>query len=303
MTFQQFIDKYQKVPVEEYQNNVLETVPNPMVSCRVSTYQHAPYIRQCLDGILMQKTNFSFEIVIGEDESSDGTREICIEYANKYPDVIRLFLHKRENNILVHGQPSSFFQGMYTIFHLRGKYQAICEGDDYWTDPHKIQKQVDFLEKNNDFSICFTDYLVYNEKSKKFNYPALKNLYKNKSVFSRNQLIFSNFIPTATVMFKTRQEVFSKLDINFYPGDWFVHILNSEFGKIKFLPFESTIYRKHDGGICSASNPIENNMKYLNSIKKFRKLYPKNYSVQFIFNLAILKIQLQNIKLKLLGKG
>jgi glycosyltransferase involved in cell wall biosynthesis len=299
MTFQEFTDKYQKVRVEEYQNNVLEKVPNPIVSCRVSTYQHAPYIKQCLDGILMQKTNFPFEIVIGEDESSDGTREICIDYANKYPNVIRLFLHKRENNVLVHGRPSSFFQGTYTIFKLRGKYQAICEGDDFWTDPLKLQNQVDFLENNKDFSICFTDYKVFDESKRKFNYPDLKYKYKNKSVFYRNDIILSNFIPTTTVMFKTRKEVFSKLDPSLYPGDWFLHVLNSEYGKIKFLPFESTVYRKHDGGVCSASNPIDNNMKYLKSIKIFRKLYSKKYSVQVLFNIMVIKMRLQNLKFKI----
>ena len=100
MNFEEFRNKYQKVPVDEYPNTVLKDIPKPMVSCRVSTYMHAPYIKQCLDGVLMQKTEFPFEIVIGEDESNDGTREICIEYAQKYPDKIRLFLHSRENNIL-----------------------------------------------------------------------------------------------------------------------------------------------------------------------------------------------------------
>jgi glycosyltransferase involved in cell wall biosynthesis len=168
MTFQEFIDKYQKVPVEEYQNNVLEMVPNPMVSCRVSTYQHAPYIRQCLDGILMQKTNFLFEIVIGEDESSDGTTEICLEYAKKYPDIIRLFLHKRENNILIDGNPSAKFQSTYTRYKLRGKYQAICEGDDYWTDPYKLQKQVDFLEENPEYGMVHSELGHYYYRTGKY---------------------------------------------------------------------------------------------------------------------------------------
>ena len=301
MTFQDFIEEYQKVPVEEYPNNVLEKVPAPLLSCRVSTYQHAPYIRQCLDGIIMQKTNFPFEIVIGEDESSDDTREICIEYAKKYPDIIRLFLHKRENNIVINGQSSAIFQGTYTMFKLRGKYQAICEGDDYWTDPFKIQKQVDFLENNNNFSICFTDYKVFEQNSKKFYYPELTKKYKNQSIFSRNEIIFTNFIPTPTVMFKNKEEVFTKLGFNLYPGDWFLHILNSEYGLIKFLPFESAVYRKHDGGICSSSNPIDNNKKYIKSIGIFRKIYSNNYYVQFLFNLVILKIRLQNFRFKFLS--
>jgi glycosyltransferase involved in cell wall biosynthesis len=125
----------------------------PVVTTRTMVFNHAPYLRQCIEGIIDQKTTFPFEIVIGEDESSNSTMEICIEYAKKYPDIIRLFLHKRENNILIDGKPSAKFQGTYTMYKLRGKYQAICEGDDYWTDPLKLQKQVD-LEEYQQASMC-----------------------------------------------------------------------------------------------------------------------------------------------------
>ena len=98
MSFKEFKNKYQKEPVDHYPTNVLE---EPLVSVCVQTYQHADYIEDCLEGILKQKTDFPIEILLGEDASSDGTREICIEYANKYPDKIRLFLHNRENNISI----------------------------------------------------------------------------------------------------------------------------------------------------------------------------------------------------------
>src|SRR5690606_4409195 len=114
---------------------------NPVVSVCVQTYQHAPYIRECLDSILMQKTDFPFEILLGEDESSDGTREICIEYAEKFPDKIKLFLHRRENNIQIFGYPTGRFNFLTNLYSSNGKYIAICEGDDYWTDSDKLQKQ------------------------------------------------------------------------------------------------------------------------------------------------------------------
>ena len=100
MTFQEFKDQYEKVPVKECPNTVSG---NPLVSVCVQTYQHAPYIKECLDGILMQETDFNFEVLLGDDSSTDGTREICLEYARKYPDKIRLFLHHRENNINIGG--------------------------------------------------------------------------------------------------------------------------------------------------------------------------------------------------------
>ena len=160
LDFEEFKMKYLKVPVEEYPNNVLEAIPEPVVSVRITTYQHADYIRDAVEGVLMQQTDFPFEIIIGGDESTDGTREICIEYAKKYPELIRLFLHKRENNIAILGKPSHIFQYTYNSFQLRGKYVAGCSGDDYWTDPLKLQKQCEFLNKNNEYSMCYTDYKI-----------------------------------------------------------------------------------------------------------------------------------------------
>ena len=133
-----------------YDHKVTE---KPLVSVSVVTYNHANYINQCLDGILLQNTSFPFEILLGEDASSDGTREICIEYANKYPDKIRLFLHSRENNIKIGGHPTGRFNFLYNLSKARGKYIALCEGDDYWINPFKLQKQVDYLEKNQEYAL------------------------------------------------------------------------------------------------------------------------------------------------------
>src|SRR5699024_4437306 len=102
MDFEDFKSSYQKFPVEHYPNSAPY---NPMVSVCVQTYQHGYYINECLDGIVMQETDFSYEILLGDDGSTDGTRESCVEYAEKYPDKIRLFLHNRENNIKVGDQP------------------------------------------------------------------------------------------------------------------------------------------------------------------------------------------------------
>ena len=116
LDFESFCRKYQKALVEKYPNRVLEAVPEPVVAVQVSTYQHADFIRDCLEGILMQETDFPVEILIGEDESSDGTREICKEYADRHPDTIRLFLHRREDSVKIHGRPTGKFQSVYTRF-------------------------------------------------------------------------------------------------------------------------------------------------------------------------------------------
>ena len=128
----------------------------PIVSVTVATYQHVNYIRKCLDGILMQKTNFPYEIILGEDGSVDGTQEICKEYAEKYPDKIRLFIRDRKlSQYIGKNGKVTRFNGIWNRMSSRGKYIAWCEGDDYWIEPLKLQRQVDFLESHQDYSMCF----------------------------------------------------------------------------------------------------------------------------------------------------
>ena len=129
----------------------------PLVSVSVATYQHFKFIKQCLDGIIAQKTTFPFEIIIGEDESIDGTRGICTEYAERYPDKIRLFLRSRKTSQYFDKEGTFIcrFNGVWNRMSAQGKYIALCEGDDYWTDPFKLLKQVDFLEKHPECALCF----------------------------------------------------------------------------------------------------------------------------------------------------
>lgn len=117
----------------------------PLVSICSITYNHALYIRQCLEGFLMQKTNFAFEVIINDDCSTDGTTEILKEYAEKYPHIIKpIFQQENQYQKGVRGM----FQNI-VLPRAHGKFIAICEGDDYWTDPLKLQKQVDFFQKNS----------------------------------------------------------------------------------------------------------------------------------------------------------
>src|SRR6516164_8232942 len=117
------------------------------VSVFMITYNHGKYISEAIESIVSQKTNFEFELVIGEDCGPDDTRAICEQYAAKYPDIINLLPSDKN-----YGPMGNTIRVMYAC---TGKYVALCEGDDYWTDPYKLQKQVDFLEANPDFSICF----------------------------------------------------------------------------------------------------------------------------------------------------
>src|SRR5690606_24868156 len=124
----------------------------PLVSICCITYNHVKYIRQCLDGFLIQKTNFSYEIIVHDDASTDGTAEIIKEYVKRFPNIF-IPICQTEN------QHSKGIRGVFAKFVFpksNGKYIAMCEGDDYWTDPLKLQKQVDILESDHGVGIVHT---------------------------------------------------------------------------------------------------------------------------------------------------
>src|ERR1700741_4673788 len=119
----------------------------PLVSVCLITYNHAPYLRQAIESVLAQKTSFSTEFIIADDFSTDGARDIIKEYVSKDPGRIHAIL--RDRNI---GAGPNFIEMLQAA---KGKYIAYLEGDDYWTDPNKLQKQIDFLEQHPDFALCF----------------------------------------------------------------------------------------------------------------------------------------------------
>lgn len=120
-----------------------------IVSVNCLVYNHAKYLRKCLDGFVMQKTNFKFEVLIHDDASTDGSQDIIREYEEKYPDIVKP-IYQKENQYSKHILISETYQ----YPRVKGKYIAFCEGDDYWTDPYKLQKQFDIMEKNPNCSIC-----------------------------------------------------------------------------------------------------------------------------------------------------
>lgn len=145
--------------------NEKQTDSEPVVSVLVLTYNHAPYIRECLDSVLLQKTDFPFEICIGEDGSEDGTREICREYAERYPAMIKLVLHSRS----APGRAEYAAQGNYnyveTLKQCRGKYIADLDGDDFWKDTRKLQKQYEILESDPSVMLVHSDYDIVDRNS------------------------------------------------------------------------------------------------------------------------------------------
>ena len=234
------------------------------VSVIVPTYNHEKYIKTCLDGILSQKTSFKFEILVGEDESSDSTRDIVRKYELEYPDKIKVFYNDRKNVIYVDGYPTGRANLVNLLKSAKGKYVAICEGDDYWTNTLKLQKQVDFLDNNFDFSICFHD-AIWFDGDKQFLCSKLQEtLQSGKDIFELRDLLKSNFIPTASVVFRNKLvQEFPDWYIEFPFADWPLHILNAVHGKIKYIAEPMSVYRVHNSSLWS-SKSLE--YRYISSV-------------------------------------
>nr|WP_320194061.1 glycosyltransferase [uncultured Desulfobacter sp.] len=220
----------------------------PLLSVWMITYQHANYIRDALDGVLMQQTDFPFKICIGEDGSDDGTREICQEYAERHPDIIRLFLRDREGDERKKYTAPFMFNMVETLRACEGKYIALCEGDDYWTDPLKLQKQVEFLENNEDFAITHhkTDLL----KNGKIQSDELN--INTPEVTTITDLAKGNYIRTLSVLFRNPQSKSFFITLPNCPiGDFplYLAVLNYFQCKIRYFPETMGVYRLHKQGV------------------------------------------------------
>lgn len=255
----------------------------PMVSIFCMVYNHEPFIRQCLEGFLMQKCNFDYEIVLGEDCSTDNSREIILEYANKFPGKFKLLLH--DKNIGASQNQKIVFEN------CTGKYIALCEGDDYWTDPLKLQKQVDFLDKQKEVVCLMHNAVLINngrlEKQRKYTNNNMLNYITTEELFKGNSF------PTCSLFFRN---ILLAKDFNilakFSVGDWPLLLILSRKGKIYFENSTMATYRIHDMGEYSKLNYISkfelNQLlrvqihKYFDCNKYERKLIIKSKREAFI---------------------
>ncbi|MBL0339981.1 MAG: glycosyltransferase [Bacteroidetes bacterium] len=230
----------------------------PLVSVCIQTYQHAAFIKQCLDSIISQKTNFPFEIILGEDESTDGTREICVQYAEKYPDLIRLFLRSRKDVIKINGKETGRFNFKENLKSAKGNYIAICEGDDFWIDENKLQYQFDFLESNAEYSVCFHKVKIL--KNNELIDDYITKVPSQTSTIA--ELAGGNYIHTPTVMFRNHLVLPIWFD-EILAGDYALHVLNALNGKLYCMDRIMAVYRIHGGGIWSTNSEESNQLKWL----------------------------------------
>jgi glycosyltransferase involved in cell wall biosynthesis len=216
------------------------------VSVLMITYNHEPYIAQAIESVLMQKTSFPYELVIGEDYSTDATRQIVLAYQRKHPDRIRALLQER--NLGPTGNLDA------TLRACRGQYIAVLEGDDYWVSPDKLQLQADYLDERRDYSICFHKVEVVDERSGAEPPPGTRRFRPEgvKPTTSIDDLIRCDYLPTGSVMF--RNGLIQGLPDWVFKApwaDWPLFLTIAQHGLIGFIDRVFGAYRMSDGGICS----------------------------------------------------
>ena len=217
----------------------------PKISACLITFNHENFIRECLEGAISQIGDFDYEIIIGDDCSSDNTKQICLEYSTKYPNLIKYT--KRNNNLGMIGN------WIATISECSANYIALCEGDDYWTDPYKLKKQVDFLEANSDYVLSFHKVKIL-KPSGEFVDDFITNVpenYETQETLAR----LGNYIHTPSVVFRNIKMEFPP-EFSLSPvGDYFLYIMLTEHGKLKNLEEEMAVYR-YGVGIHSSKTSL-----------------------------------------------
>ena len=251
----------------------------PLVSICCLTYCHKPYISQCIEGFLMQETSFEYEIIIHDDASNDGTREILEEYASKYPTLFKLILQD-EN------QYSKGIDVMAILFsYATGKYIAMCEGDDYWTDPLKLQKQVDFLEKNPDYVLCTHYYSQFIQEESRFGLDLPYNLEGAVSFSLSDYVACRNWCtqPLTSVFRKDTVDVHSLYKYeNFKDMTLFYLIL--KHGKGYLHQDLMGTYRLQSSGIWSSVPRYNQISADLKTIKGIYDIEKSQCAIDFLYN-------------------
>jgi len=216
-------------------------ISTPLVSICCATYNHENYIAEAIESFLIQETNFPFEILIRDDSSTDKTAKIIQKYAQKYPLIIHP-IYEEENTY------SKGIRPMQELFKVaKGKYIALCEGDDYWTDSLKLQKQVDFLEKNDEYVIVYSDIQAFDLEG-----DLEKNYGGAKRDLEAIELQKCTPLSSATVCFRNCLKDFPvEIQCSKF-GDLFLWSILGEYGKGKYLKdIKLTKYRVHEGGVFS----------------------------------------------------
>lgn len=272
----------------------------PLVSVCCTTYNLEKFISETLDSILAQRTDFEFEVIVHDDASTDGTRKIVESYSNKYPGMFKTIFQEVNLYTTHSGRLNNIFEN-HILPNAEGKYIAICDGDDYWTDKDKLQKQITFLKRERDCSACTTNALVVdqiNDANKPFHadlkgkyLPAPKVVLSAGSSFPTSTLVFDKSRFTSSKVFGYYGELSKHYDYD----TMFIYCLLF-VGNIGYLNDQTAIYRRWEGGIFSGimhnakkvsdlkEGEIEGNKKLLNvTDTSMKKLFERKISVDALY--------------------
>ena len=275
-------------------------VPKVSISCL--TYNHGKFIEEALKGFLMQKTNFAFEILIHDDASTDNTVEIIKKYQKKFPDIIKPVF--QNNNLWSQGIRA--LSATYNFPRAKGEYIAMCEGDDFWTDPEKLQKQVDFLDENHDYVACVHGAYFYDEG-------------KGKRVFSKFEKVTGDFdlnlakifnesggvYPSCSILMRNSPPFYPNELLKFPSGDLTLIVFLKLKGKIRFLKGMWATYRIHSNGVYQGeARNIENIIKNRYRIQDYYSCLSKELPIPSKSLLEVFKLKnyLSILYLKLKSK-
>jgi len=228
-----------------------------MVSVLCPTYNQKKYIAQCLDSVLSQETDFAFEVIVKDDCSTDGTSDIVRSYAERYPDKVRPLI--LEENYFSQGKTSVSFTRMFRM--IRGKYFAVCEGDDFWTDPEKLQIQADFMEAHPDYSMCCHSAWIANEDG-----SLRKDKFFRSSTESRDlsteEIISGWSMATNTVLIRTssREDILVPFQGKCVNEDYGMEVYAALKGKVYYLDRMMSAYRMNAAGSISASYKVNKDL-------------------------------------------
>lgn len=219
----------------------------PIVSVCIFTYNHEKYIADCIESVLMQHTDFDFEVVIGEDYSTDSTRRICEKYLSNFPDKIRL-LDRGKNLGICH----NYFD---TLQNCKSKYIAIIDGDDYWIDPLKLQLQYNYLEKNQDINLVFHQAIIINEIAN----SSLRFFVQNrKDFYSFSDILDKWIIATGTIFFRSESMVYPDFLLHTHNFDLAIQLLlTRNNNRVGYIDRTMSVYRINEG---SNTNKVEYNI-------------------------------------------
>lgn len=246
---------------EEIMQNWKGDKAQPVVSICCITYNHKDYISQAIDSFLMQETEFPFEILIHDDASNDGTIDIIRDYKSKYPNIIRTII--QDENLFSKGV--RFFNAKFLLPIAKGKYIALCEGDDYWTSSIKLSEQSKFMDENLNYSCCFH---AVEQKDDTVNKSlSLTRLPTKGNTFYFEDVLKSYFIPTLSLFF--RKELMP-LNIPSYEkkmyGDMFMQLILTSTGPAYYFNESMGVYRHHDGGVSKS-------IDFLSGIENARSVF------------------------------